>query len=90
MTENPQQPTESEKKAMAKEWFDEAEAALERTGESLRAAWDASRGSRMSALEAAKEAASQLGAAIDRGVSGAKQRWEASKGAETATPDEEE
>lgn len=58
-----------------KDWKDEAEEALERAGESLRAAWEASRETRLSALEAARQAARQLGEAIDRGVGAARERW---------------
>lgn len=71
-----QEPTpEGDKKQMGREWVDEAEKALERTSDALKAAWDSSRESRLAALQAAKKAASQLGEAIDRGVAGAKDRW---------------
>lgn len=68
--------TEEEQERQAhREWLDEAEEALERTGEALRAAWAASREARMSALDSAKQAAKQLGEAIDRGVGVARERW---------------
>jgi len=51
--------------------------ALDRTGDALRGAWDATRESRMSALESAKQAATELGAAIDKGIATAKERWSA-------------
>lgn len=75
----------------SKDWFDEAEDALEKAGIALRAAWDASRDSRMSALESAKKAARQLGDAIDRGVAGARERWDTASPEETpsATAEEE-
>jgi hypothetical protein len=74
-----------------KDWKDEAEETLERAGESLRAAWDASRETRMSALEAARQAARQLAEAIDRGVGAAKERWATdAKRDEGATVTEEE
>ena len=60
----------------SRRWIDEAEEALDRTTVALRAAWDESREARMSALEAAKEAASRLGKAIDRGMEAAKEAWE--------------
>lgn len=59
-----------------RKWTDEAEEALERTGEALRAAWVGSRHARRSALEAAKEAANRLGEAIDRGIAVARETWE--------------
>jgi hypothetical protein len=59
-----------------KKWSEEAEEALERTGDALRAAWEGSREARVSALEAAKEAASRLAEAIDRGVAVARDTWE--------------
>lgn len=37
-----------------REWYQEAEEALERVGVALRGAWEASRGARMSALESAR------------------------------------
>ena len=58
-----------------KDWKAEAEEALQKTGDSLTAAWDATREGRTSALEAAKDAARQLGAAIDKGVAAARERW---------------
>lgn len=85
MTEESKQPTDEGKGQGAKDWFDEAEDALEKAGVALRAAWDASRDARMSALESAKKAAKELGDAIDRGVAGAKERWEAAS-QQTAEP----
>lgn len=58
-----------------KRWIEEAEDALNRTTEALRAAWDESREARMSTLEAAREAANRLGTAIDQGIEAAKQSW---------------
>jgi hypothetical protein len=58
-----------------KDWKTEAEEALQKAGDSLTAAWDASRDGRVSALEAAKLAARQLGEAIDKGVAVAKETW---------------
>lgn len=59
-----------------RDWKDEAEEALERTTEALRAAWDSSREARMSALAAARDAANLLGKAIDEGVAVARRTWE--------------
>ena len=66
-------------------WLDEAEKALERASESLRAAWEETRDVRMSALESAQQAAEQLGNAIDRGVEAARSQWEATGSEEPAT-----
>jgi hypothetical protein len=62
-----------------RQWVEDSEKALEGVGEALRAAWDASRGSRVSALESAKAAARQLGEAIDRGMTAARERWDAAE-----------
>ena len=58
-------------------WFAEVQDALDRTGDALRTAWDATRDSRMSALESAKQAATELGEVIDQGIAAAKERWAA-------------
>lgn len=68
------------------EWAREAEEALERATEAVRAAWEETRDSRMSALGSAKQAAKQLGEAIDRGVEAARSRWQAAE--QTAWPPE--
>ena len=73
-----------------KEWYREAEDALQRAGDALKNAWDASRDARMSALESAKKAAQQLGEAIERGVAGAKGRWSDSEEDAAAEESEEE
>lgn len=80
MTEAPETGSEQ------KEWYRDAEEALERAGAALKGAWQASRDSRVSALESAKKAAQQLGDAIERGVAGAKDQW---GGSETETREEE-
>lgn len=67
-----------------KKWIEEAEEALDRTGEALRAAWEGTREARMSALESAKQAANRLGEAIDRGVSVAKEAWESRDSAKSS------
>jgi hypothetical protein len=70
--------------------------ALDRTGDAVRTAWDATRESRMSALESAKQAAQELGEVLDKGIAAAKERWAATEQAagepvpETAAPAEEE
>ena len=71
-----------------RKWIDEANEALERTGEALRAAWEGSRDARMSALEAAKEAANRLGEAIDGGIAVARETWESTREA-NGKPEEE-
>lgn len=58
-----------------RKWLDDAEAALDKAAESLRVAWEESRDARMSALEAARDAAGKLGDAIDQGIDAAKAAW---------------
>lgn len=58
-------------------WVSEVQEALDRTGDALRTAWEATRESRMSALESAKQAAQELGEVIDKGITAAKERWAA-------------
>jgi hypothetical protein len=67
-------------------WFAEVQGALDRTSDALRTAWDATKDSRMSALESAKQAAQELGEVIDQGISAAKERWAASEPAGEAAP----
>jgi len=62
-----------------RDWMTEADEAFKKTGDSLAAAWGATRETRMSALEKAKEAARQLGDAIDKGVEVAKENWSTDK-----------
>ena len=64
------------------EWIDETSEALDRAAEALRAAWDATRDTRVNALESAKLAAKQLGEAIDRGVETARQKWQEAQSTE--------
>ena len=72
-------------------WFAEVQEALDRTGDALRTAWEATRDSRMSALESAKQAAQELGEVIDQGIAAAKERWAgADQAEETETPFAEE
>lgn len=72
-------------------WFAEVQEALDRTGDALRTAWEATRDSRMSALESAKQAAQELGEVIDQGIAAAKERWAAADQTEEAeTPIAEE
>lgn len=66
--------TDNEEKA-GQRWVDDVEKALNRTSEAVKAAWEGTRESRMSALERAKEAASGLGEAIDQGIELAKKSW---------------
>lgn len=66
----------------ARKWMDDAEEALNRATEAVRSAWDSTKDTRMSALEAAKEAATQLGKAIDQGIDRARETWDSSKAKE--------
>lgn len=76
MTENDQSHTEPDDAARNR-WVDEVQDALDRTGDAIRSAWDATRESRMSALESAKQAASELADVLDKGIAAAKERWAA-------------
>jgi len=80
---------DEQKQSDFRAWVDEAEAALNRTTEALRAAWEGSRDSRMKTLEAAKEAAAQLGKAIDDGLDVARDAWSRT-GSPTGEPDASE
>jgi hypothetical protein len=73
-----------------KSWMDDVQAALDRANDSLTTAWDATRDTRVRALEAAKQAVEELGAALDRGVAVAKDRWSAMSDDGTSAADEEE
>ena len=70
-------------------WIDEADEALTRAGEALRAAWDQTRDARMAALETAKDAAHRLGEAIDQGIEAAKHNWDPSTREEASTEGED-
>ena len=74
-----------EKPGGSKKWVDDAEQALNKTSEALRAAWEGTREARMSTLEAAKEAATQLGQAIDKAIEAARESWAASSEETTDT-----
>jgi hypothetical protein len=75
MTDNGDKAAESRQR-----WFADVQGALDRTGDALRTAWEATKDSRMSALESAKQAAQELGEVIDQGINAAKERWAASEG----------
>jgi hypothetical protein len=68
----------------ARKWMDDAEEALTRASEAVRTAWEGTRDTRMSALEAAREAATQLGKAIDQGIDKVRETWDSSKAREGA------
>jgi hypothetical protein len=72
VTEESQDPSDPKKRP---DWVVDAEEALNRASESLRAAWEATKDTRVGALTSAKQAAKQLGEAIDRGVEAARSRW---------------
>ncbi|MGB7859823.1 MAG: hypothetical protein WBM90_04945 [Acidimicrobiia bacterium] len=71
-----------------KAWVDDAEEAISKATEALKAAWEGTREARMATLEAAKDAASQLGHAIDQGIEVAKDAWDPSR-AGTAPGDDD-
>jgi len=63
----------------ARKWIDEAEEALTRARDAVRAAWEGTRDARIATLEAAKEAADKLSNAIDQGMEVARGAWDSSK-----------
>jgi len=63
----------------ARKWIDEAEEALSRARDAVRAAWEGTRDARIATLEAAKKAADQLSNAIDQGIEVARGAWDSSK-----------
>jgi hypothetical protein len=69
----------------ARKWLDEAEEALNRASEAVKTAWEGTKDTRMSALEAAREAATQLGKVIDQGIDVARETWGSTKGKEGET-----
>ena len=75
MTDNGAQDKTTESSEARQRWIEEVQEALDRTGDAIRTAWDATRESRMSALESAKQAAQELGRVLDKGVAAARDRW---------------
>jgi hypothetical protein len=67
-------------------WLKDIQGAMDRTGDAIRTAWDASRDRRASALESAKRAVEELSNAVDQGISAAKERWAGAS--ESATEEE--
>ena len=61
-------------------WLHDIQDALERTGDAIRTAWDATRESRASALESAKQAAEDVGDALEKGIAAARERWKGEEG----------
>ena len=82
MTENSQDQSSETGEAARNRWVGEVQDALDRTGDAIRTAWDATRESRMSALESAKQAASDLSEVLDKGIAAAKERWASSEPAD--------
>lgn len=67
----------NESRESRQKWVSEVQEALDRTGDAVRTAWEATRESRLNALESAKQAAKELGEVIDAGMTAAKERWSA-------------
>jgi len=76
MTENENGSADSGENTRTR-WVDEVQEALDRTGDAIRTAWEATRDSRASALESAKQAVTELSEVIDKGIAAAKERWAA-------------
>ena len=79
MTDNGAQDKTTESSEARQRWIEEVQEALDRTGDAIRTAWDATRESRMSALESAKQAAQDLGEVLDKGIAAARERWSAAE-----------
>ncbi|MGA7272385.1 MAG: hypothetical protein WB239_15035 [Acidimicrobiia bacterium] len=71
-----------------KDWMNDAQDALQRAGDAIRAAWDASKPARASALDAARQAARELDDALERGMAAARERWDKSQTAGTPVGEE--
>lgn len=69
-----------EKDTAARKWIDDAEDALNKIGQALKAAWEESHEARTATLQSAKEATSRLGDAIDQGMAAARKQWEPLEG----------
>lgn len=65
-----------DEKDTSRRWIDDAEEALNKIGQALKAAWDESHEARTATLQSAKEATSRLGDAIDQGMAAARKQWE--------------
>ena len=75
MTDSQQSQSGSSTDAARTKWVDDAQAALDRTVEAIKSAWNSTRESRMEAMDSAKQAAEDLGKVIDLGVAAARERW---------------
>lgn len=70
----------TDEKDTTRRWIDDAEEALNKIGQALKAAWDESHDARTATLQSAKEATSRLGDAIDQGMAAARKQWEPGEG----------
>lgn len=70
---------ESQRDGSRSKWMDDAQAAMADVRDALQAAWEETRDTRGSALEAARVAARQLGDAIDQGIGVARQQWDGAR-----------
>jgi hypothetical protein len=87
MTDSEARDETTESGEARQKWLEEVQEALDRTGDAIRIAWEATRESRMSALESAKQAAQELGEVLDTGIAAAKERWAAAdQGNAESTP----
>jgi hypothetical protein len=93
MTGNTHDQTSDSSDAARNKWVEEVQEALDRTGDAIRTAWDATRESRKIALESAKQAASELSVVLDKGITAAKERWASAddiRDPETTPPEEQQ
>jgi len=89
MTDEDREPIENgtpEEGGSSRGWMADVQAAFDRAGTALNAAWDATRDTRVRAMEAAKRAVEELSEAVDRGVSVARERWAATGSREPEVP----
>jgi hypothetical protein len=71
-----------------RDWAEETRSALDKATEAIRSAWDATRDTRVSALESARKAVGDLAEVIDQGVAVAKERWAETEHSGATAPEE--
>jgi hypothetical protein len=70
----------------AASWKDDTQEALNRTIDALQVAWDATRETRLAALNSARRTVAELTDAVEEGISAANARWAATQPGD-ATPE---
>jgi hypothetical protein len=72
-----------------RDWAEETKSALDKASEAIRTAWDATRETRVSALESARKAVGELAEMIDQGVAVARERWADAERPDSPVEDED-